>query len=67
MGAVSATGGSHRQGSAAVDAPRKLSKDPMCPQWRDLGEDPGGFAHSSILIAIFTRINCIIFLTGINP
>ena len=30
MGAVSATGGSHRQGSAAIDAPRILSKDPRC-------------------------------------
>jgi hypothetical protein len=31
MGAVSTTGGSHRQGKGAtVDAPRKLSKDPRC-------------------------------------
>jgi len=38
MGAVSATGGSHRQGSAAIDAPRKLSKDPRCARNGEIWE-----------------------------
>jgi hypothetical protein len=38
MGVVSETCGSHRQGSAAVDAPRILSKDPRCARNDEIWE-----------------------------